>query len=171
MLFRSGFTAHLINDVVALTQSQISHSIWDKDDDKLAFRNGVLEVSSGEFLEHDRENYMTWGLDFEYDPGADPGPIIDWLQRTQYGDEGRLQVLRAWLRACLMGQGHELQRFMEVIGPGGRGKSTFANLCCALVGNGNYASTTLNQLEQSRDRKSTRLNSSHVSESRMPSSA
>jgi putative DNA primase/helicase len=39
---------------------------------------------------------------------------------------------------------------LEVIGPGGRGKSTFANLCCALVGSGNYASTTLVQLEQSR---------------------
>jgi putative DNA primase/helicase len=50
----------------------------------------------------------------------------------------------------LLGQGHELQRFLEVIGPGGRGKSTFANLCCAMVGSGNYASTTLNQLEQSR---------------------
>ena len=59
-------------------------------------------------------------------------------------------MLRAWLKACLVGKGHELQRFLEVIGPGGRGKSTFANLCCALVGNGNYASTTLNQLEQSR---------------------
>jgi putative DNA primase/helicase len=49
-----------------------------------------------------------------------------------------------------LAQGHELQRFLEVIGPGGRGKSTFANLCCAMVGSGNYASTTLNQLEQSR---------------------
>ena len=39
---------------------------------------------------------------------------------------------------------------LEVVGPGGRGKSTFANLCCALVGARNYASTTLNQLEQSR---------------------
>jgi putative DNA primase/helicase len=50
----------------------------------------------------------------------------------------------------LAAQGQELQRFLEVIGPGGRGKSTFANLCCAMVGSGNYASTTLNQLEQSR---------------------
>jgi putative DNA primase/helicase len=49
-----------------------------------------------------------------------------------------------------VGRGNEIQRFFEVIGPGGRGKSTFANLCCALVGSGNYASTTLNQLEQSR---------------------
>jgi len=145
-----GFTSHLIADVTNLTKAYLCHSYWDDDIDRLAFRNGVLEVSSGEFLEHDKENYITWGLDFEYDPSADPGPIIDWLNRTQYGDYERVQVLRAWLRACLLAQGHELQRFLEVIGPGGRGKSTFANLCCAMVGSGNYASTTLNQLEQSR---------------------
>jgi P4 family phage/plasmid primase-like protien len=145
-----GFTSHLLSDVANLTKAYLLHDYWDDDPDKLAFKNGVLELSTGEFLEHDRDNYMTWGLDFNYDPSADPGPIIEWLQRTQYGDEGRVQVLRAWLRACLVAQGQELQRFLEVIGPGGRGKSTFANLCCAMVGSGNYASTTLNQLEQSR---------------------
>ena len=145
-----GFTSHLISDVVNLTQAYITHTYWDDDPDRLAFNNGVLEISTGEFLDHDPENFLTWGLDFDYDSEADPGPIIRWLTRTQYGDEQRVQVLRAWLKACLVGQGHELQRFLEVIGPGGRGKSTFANLCCALVGHGNYASTTLNQLEQSR---------------------
>ena len=145
-----GFTSHLISDVVNLTQAYITHTYWDDDPDRLAFNNGVLEISTGEFLDHDPENFLTWGLDFDYNAEADPGPIIRWLTRTQYGDDQRVQVLRAWLKACLVGQGHELQRFLEVIGPGGRGKSTFANLCCALVGNGNYASTTLNQLEQSR---------------------
>ena len=145
-----GFTSHLLSDVTNLTKAYLCHDYWDDDSDRLAFRNGVLEISSGEFMEHARDNYITWGLDFDYDPNADPGPIIDWLFRTQYNDENRVQVLRAWLRSCLLGQGHELQRFLEVIGPGGRGKSTFANLCCAMVGNGNYASTTLNQLEQSR---------------------
>lgn len=145
-----GFTSHLISDVVSLTQAYITHTYWDDDDDRLAFSNGVLEISTGEFLEHSREHYITWGLDFEYAPDSDPGPIIEWLTRTQYGDMDRVQVLRAWLKACLIGQGHEIQRFLEVIGPGGRGKSTFANLCCALVGVRNYASTTLNQLEQSR---------------------
>lgn len=146
----SGFTSHLIADVSTLTQAYLAHTYWDDDDDRLAFRNGVLEVDTGELIEHSRGNHITWGLDFDYDPHADPGPIIDWLRRTQYGDDDRVQVLRAWLRACLLGQGHELQRFLEVIGPGGRGKSTFANLCCALVGDRNFASTTLNQLEQSR---------------------
>lgn len=145
-----GYTSHLLSDVANLTKFHLSYSYWDDDKDRLAFRNGVLEISTGEFLQHDKDNHITWGLDFDYDPSADPGPIIDWLSRTQYGDDGRVQVLRAWLRACLLAQGHELQRFLEVIGPGGRGKSTFANLCCALVGTGNYASTTLNQLEQSR---------------------
>ena len=145
-----GFTSHLLSDVVNLTQAYITQPYWNDDPDKLAFKNGVLEMSTGEFLDHDKEHYLTWGLDFDYDPQADSGPIIDWLKKTQYGDVERVQVLRAWLKACLVGKGHELQRFLEVIGPGGRGKSTFANLCCALVGNGNYASTTLNQLEQSR---------------------
>ena len=107
-------------------------------------------MSSSEFLPHDQENYLTWGLDFDYDPNADSGPIIQWLRKTQYNDEERVQVLRAWLKACLVGKGHELQRFLGGYWSWGRGKSTFANLCCALIGNGNYASTTLNQLEQSR---------------------
>ena len=145
-----GFTSHLLSDVTNLTKAYITQPYWNDDPDKLAFRNGVLEMSTKDFLPHDQENYLTWGLDFDYDPNADSGPIIQWLRKTQYNDEERVQVLRAWLKACLVGKGHELQRFLEVIGPGGRGKSTFANLCCALIGNGNYASTTLNQLEQSR---------------------
>ena len=123
-----GFTSHLISDVVNLTKAYITHTYWDDDEDRLAFNNGVLEMSTGEFHEHNREHYLTWGLDFDYTPDANPGPIIEWIKRTQYGDEDRVQVLRAWLKACLVGQCHELQRLLEVIWPCGRGKSTFANL-------------------------------------------
>ena len=146
----AGFSSNLVNDVVELLKQKICRTHWNDSTDKIVFTNGVLEVSTGEFTEHNKEDYITWGLDFNYDPTIDPGPITKWIFRTQYDDESRVQVLRAWLRACLVGHGHELQRFLEIIGPGGRGKSTFANLCCALVGAGNYASTTLNQLEQSR---------------------
>ena len=146
----AGFSANLVSDVVELLKQKISRVYWNDGTDKIVFLNGVLEVATGDFCEHNKEDYITWGLDFKYNPEINPGPITEWIQRTQYGDESRVQVLRAWLRACLVGHGHELQRFLEIVGPGGRGKSTFANLCCALVGAGNYASTTLNQLEQSR---------------------
>ena len=149
-LLPNGYSSNYINDICTLLEEKLSHTDWNDDLTRLAFGNGLLEIDTGEFLEHTPENYMTWGLDFNYEPDADPGPITEWLYRTQYGDDARVQVLRAWLRACLVGRGNEIQRFLEVIGPGGRGKSTFANLCCALVGTGNYASTTLVQLEQSR---------------------
>ena len=42
-------------------------------------------------------------------------PIIQWLRKTQYNDEERVQVLRAWLKACLVGKGHELQRFLRLL--------------------------------------------------------
>jgi phage/plasmid-associated DNA primase len=145
-----GYTSKLVSDVANLLRHGLICDEWDEYPSRLAFSNGVLELDTGEFLEHSPENYITWGINFDYIPNAEPGPITDWLYRTQYNDDARVQVLRAWLRACLVGKGHELQRFLELIGPGGRGKSTFANLCCALVGLGNYASTTLNQLEQSR---------------------
>ena len=146
----NGYSTNLISDVTSLMEGHIAHYDWCNDPTRLAFQNGVLELDTDEFVEHSPDNYITWGLDFKYDPTADPGPITEWLFRTQYGDEARVQVLRAWLRSCLVGKGNDIQRFLEVIGPGGRGKSTFANLCCALVGCGNFASTTLNQLEQSR---------------------
>ena len=146
----AGFSANLVSDVVELLKQKISRIDWNDGTDKIVFLNGILEVTTGDFTEHSKEEYVTWGLDFKYNPEINPGPITEWIERTQFGDEARVQVLRAWLRACLVGHGHELQRFLEIVGPGGRGKSTFANLCCALVGAGNYASTTLNQLEQSR---------------------
>ena len=146
----NGYTSHLVADVCALLEGHLTEYQWNDDPSRLAFRNGVFDLDTKEFLGHTPDHYIIWGLDIDYIPEADPGPITEWLYRTQYGDEARVNVLRAWLRACLVGRGNEIQRFFEVIGPGGRGKSTFANLCCALVGSGNYASTTLNQLEQSR---------------------
>jgi len=150
MQLPNGYSSNLLEDVCGLLEGNLQQSSWSTDHTRLAFLNGVLELDTQEFVEHNPSNYITWGLDFQYDPSANPGPITEWLTRTQYGDEGRVQVLRAWLRACLVGKGDEIQRFLEVIGPGGRGKSTFASLCCALVGSGNFASTNLNQLEQSR---------------------
>ena len=63
-----GFTSHLLSDVTNLTKAYITQPYWNDDPDKLAFRNGVLEMSTKDFLPHDQENYLTWGLDFDYDP-------------------------------------------------------------------------------------------------------
>jgi hypothetical protein len=46
---------------------------------------------------------MTQRFPYEYNPSAECEEIVKWLKQTQDGDWGRVQVLRAWLRAVLLG--------------------------------------------------------------------
>ena len=88
-------------------------------------------------------------LPYDYNPNAECETIIKWLKFTQDGNWGRVQVLRAWLRAVLMGAS-DIQKFVEIVGPGKSGKSTYANLCNALVGDENTTISTLEHLEKNR---------------------
>jgi putative DNA primase/helicase len=76
-------------------------------------------------------------------------PIQEWLFFTQNGDADRVQLLRAWLKAVVTGRS-DLQRLLELIGPGGAGKSTYANLAIALVGLANVHSTDLETLQKDK---------------------
>jgi putative DNA primase/helicase len=58
-------------------------------------------------------------------------------------------VLRAWLRATLLGR-YDIQKFIEIVGPGKSGKSTYANLAVALVGKSNTYSTDFENMEKNR---------------------
>jgi putative DNA primase/helicase len=88
-------------------------------------------------------------MPYEYNPEATCAVIITWLKYTQRNDWERVQVLRAWLRATLLSC-YDMQKFIEIIGPGKSGKSTYANLAVALVGKNNVHSTDFNQLETNR---------------------
>ena len=96
----AGFSSNLVNDVVELLKQKICRTHWNDSTDKIVFTNGVLEVSTGEFTEHNKEDYITWGLDFNYDPTINPGPITKWIFRTQYEDEARVQVLKS-MATCM----------------------------------------------------------------------
>ena len=122
---------------------------WYEGNDQLLFTNGILDVESKELLPFDREAYMTQQLPYEYDPSATCEPIIKWLKNAQDGNWGRVQVLRAWLRAVLMGNS-EVQKFVEIVGPGKSGKSTYSNLAHALVGDDNAMISSLEHLEKNR---------------------
>jgi putative DNA primase/helicase len=65
------------------------------------------------------------------------------------GDKKQLRFLRATIRAALTGRA-DLQKYLEIIGGGGTGKSTFMNLLAALVGEENVISTDLKNLENNR---------------------
>jgi len=144
-----GFSTNLMNDVYAQLQSIIPFDEWYDGSDYLLFTNGVLDVKTRELLDFDRELYLTQQMPYEYNPSATCEDIIIWLKHTQHDSWHRAQVLRAWLRATLLGR-YEIQKFVEIVGPGKSGKSTYANLAVALVGKQNTYSTDFENLEKNR---------------------
>jgi phage/plasmid-associated DNA primase len=145
----NGFSSNLMNDVFLQLQSVLTFEDWYDGAEFLLFTNGVLNVETREVLPFSREMHMTQLMPYRYDPAATCEEIIKWLKSTQHDSWERTQVLRAWLRATLLGR-YEIQKFVEIVGPGKSGKSTYANLAVALVGKGNTYSTDFENMEKNR---------------------
>jgi phage/plasmid-associated DNA primase len=146
---KKGFTSNMMNDIFIQLQAALAFSEWYDGTDYLLFTNGILNVETRELLPFNRNMYMTQQMPYEYDPSATCEPIVQWLKHTQHDSWKRTQVLRAWLRATLLGR-YETRKFLEIVGPGKSGKSTYANLAVALVGKANCYSTDMENLEKNR---------------------
>ena len=144
-----GFSSKLMNDMYEHLQSALCFNGWYEGDEYLLFNNGILDVSTRELLPFRKDLYLTQQMPYNYDPAATCEDIVKWLKHTQYDNWQRAQVLRAWLRATLLGR-YETQKFIEIVGPGKSGKSTYANLAVALVGKKNVYSTDFENLEKNR---------------------
>ena len=144
-----GFNTKLINDVNDQLQSALYFKEWYEGSRYLLFTNGVLDIETRELLPFSRELYLTQQQPYAYDSAATCEEIVKWLKHVQRDSWNRTQVLRAWLRATLLGR-YEMQKFVEIVGPGKSGKSTYANLAVALVGRKNVYSTDFENLEKNR---------------------
>jgi putative DNA primase/helicase len=65
------------------------------------------------------------------------------------GDRALIELMRAYLLGIVTGR-TDWQKYLELIGPGGTGKSTLTRLATALVGTENVHTTTLHKLEKSK---------------------
>jgi phage/plasmid-associated DNA primase len=144
-----GFNHNLMEDMYKQLQALVPFDDWYDETDYLLFTNGLLDVGARELLPFQRELHVTQQMPYEYDPSATCEEIIKWLKHTQHNSWNRTQVLRAWLRATLLGN-YEIQKFLEIVGPGKSGKSTYANLAVALVGRSNTYSTDFENMEKNR---------------------
>ena len=148
-LLPNGYSMNLVNDVLEQLRVSLIFDDWYEDNEHLLFTNGILCIETKEFIDFDREMHMTQQLPYNYDPAATCEPIIKWLKYVQDGNWDRVQVLRAWLRAVLLSNS-DIQKFVEIVGPGKSGKSTYSNLAHALVGDDNAMISSLEHLEKNR---------------------
>lgn len=143
------YSAGYISSIYRLMQNYLAVRHWDEAPGLLPMQNGVLAPSSNNLLPHMPRYGFTWQLPYSYNSSATCDPVIEWLTESQDGDHQRVQLLRAYLKAIVTGR-PDFQRFLELVGPGGTGKSTYICLATALVGLRNTFSTELKYLENNR---------------------
>jgi P4 family phage/plasmid primase-like protien len=146
--FGKDYKLTFVKGIFGLLTSYVSHSKWDQDRDSVPFSNGVLNLKTKQFLPHTPKNYFTWQLPYEYNPTATCEPILNWLQDV-CGDQSTVQLIRAFFNCTLVGRAY-LQRYLELVGPGGTGKGTVLRLLVSMLGNRNCYSTELKNLEGNR---------------------
>ncbi len=145
-----GYSKNYLNGVTSFVEMLKSCKDWEsRMQGFIPFKNGLLRITDRRIIPHHRDHLTTWLMPYDYEPQATCQPIIDWLHESVGGMADQVQLLRAWMAAVLTGR-VDLQRYLELIGPGGTGKGTFIRLCEMLVGEKNAHSTELKELEKNR---------------------
>ncbi len=146
---RPSYSISLINGIMALLKLDLAVLGWDESTGLLPLLNGILDLESKKLIPHAPGHRLTWCLPYNYNPIISCDPIVDWLTTMCGGDRDLVQLMRAYLLGVVTGR-TDWQKYLELIGAGGTGKSTFTRLAIALVGANNTHTTTLKKLEGER---------------------
>lgn len=171
-----GYSLSHRSSVTSLLQTRLRAPEWEEGRSLLPFKNGVLDLQTQEFFQitprhkssqssQSSQNAVSesfsphsdltgphktgpfrWELPYNYEPAAKCPIFREWLESATGSDRELADFLLAWMVAVLRGRS-DLQKYLELIGPGGTGKSTFLRICTLLVGDENRFVTDLRNLE------------------------
>lgn len=131
-------------------QELCGYFIQDKMDDlpadRIAFQNGIYNLTTQQLASHHPTNYITQTLNYSYNQEAKCPKIQRWLNQMTEGSIVKQNILLAFAAASLRKMG-QLQFYLELIGAPGTGKGTWLRLMTAVLGRNNTCSTTLKNLE------------------------
>ncbi|MGC2375379.1 MAG: phage/plasmid primase, P4 family [Solirubrobacteraceae bacterium] len=108
--------------------------------------NGLLDVETRELKPHTRDHLSPVQITAAYDPNAGCPAIEAFMQSTI----PELTALFTEIVGYILTPDNRLQRAIMLMGPGGTGKSTAANVLRALLGHENVSAVALHQLEEDR---------------------
>lgn len=116
----------------------------------LPFDDCILNIETGETFSHDPSYLLTWALPFSHSKDQNCEPILVFLREVFGGDINQVEVFRACLRAMLLGL-HQYQKFIELVGGPGQGKSTLTKLLVAAIGEENTFTTSFKDLDNKHE--------------------
>ena len=117
----------------------------DRDDPLVCVGNGVINLRTGELMDHSPKYRFIRGLDVKRDAdAARPSKIIDFLDEITEREADR-DTLIDHLAHGLM-PGHPYRAFVVCYGPGGNGKTQVSELFRGFVGRENAAAVEIDEL-------------------------
>lgn len=144
-----GFSAGFISSIEAILKSDLEVIEWNEQPGLIPLKDGVLDQATMKLLPHSPGYRFTWALPFAWkDSGVNCDPIEEFLLKVS-GSKAIAEVLLCYL-AAIVTRRSDLQRYLELIGGGGTGKSTYMSLAKALAGDVNAVSSQLKLLENNQ---------------------
>jgi putative DNA primase/helicase len=140
-------TSGMISSVKGLLEAKlfVPDKLWDSNPDLLVCRNGTLEISIRKLRKHCPNDYMTGGVDFDYDPDAGAPTWMDFLEDVISNE---MNFLQEFVGYCLTTSTiYEISIWLYGL-PGG-GKSTFITGVQAMLGS-RVGLLGLSEIERSR---------------------
>ncbi|MFK5894596.1 MAG: phage/plasmid primase, P4 family [Pseudomonadota bacterium] len=148
-IYLNGFSLSFLNNITQFLQLYLYNDSWNKKRHLLPLSNCVLNLKTMEKESHLHNHKFTWQLPFNYNENDKCPAIIEWLIAATNKDDDMLKTIQACFYLALTGTS-DIQKFLEVVGAGGTGKSTLTRLFEALVGKENHVTTDLKNLENNR---------------------
>lgn len=143
-----GYSPRILKEIIESIQTKELLPLPPLVEGKIPFLNGLLDTNKATILKSTPSNGMSWCLPYKYDKDAECPEIMSWLNRCVGDSPGTVNLILCWLAALV--RGIHLQYFLMLVGAGGSGKGTFQRLAMAMVGEKNYVSTSLNDLENDK---------------------
>ena len=99
----------------------------------IVFRNGLLDVETGELRPLTQDIFITSTLPYDYDPKAICRLWRGFVREVFNGDQGCHDLLQEWFGYNMIASNH-MQQMLFLFGVPGSGKSTVINLLAAMLG-------------------------------------
>ncbi len=107
---------------------------------KINFKNGTLDLRTGDLGPHSQENGFRYVLPYDYDEGATCPTFDRFLDQVTSGDKDLASLLLEFAGYAFSGDYPWAQKLLVLTGRGANGKSTFLDVVKALAGRSNYSS-------------------------------
>jgi len=140
-----GYAINKLNNVKSFLMIYLLLDKWQSKRHLLPMANGVLDTQTMQLSDYSHLSRFNWQLPYSFEPDAKINVVKQWLWDASGKDLESVNIIRAFFKMALIGG--DVQKFLELIGPGGTGKSTLIRLLVAFIGEKNHTATDLKNLE------------------------